>query len=1522
MILKHAWTPVVVVLLGLSLAPACLPAETDPVGSSGLTQLSDTPQWQSPNHKYRRGAWGDYDADGDLDLALNRGPQHDPWLEVWSGTGSSLTGPVWSAAGAEQGQGVAWADWDLDGDLDLAVAVAGPSTVLASVCVYQNDGGALSLAWDSDDASYPSMTVTIDEAWSVSWGDWDQDGYPDLAAGVNGGLVMYLNTGGDLEFGFSDYLVSRPYEIAWGDWDGDSDPDLVLANYSWTAPNRSVQLLENDAGVLVDQGLHTQSDSQRDVALGDWDGDGDLDLASAGDELSLWRNVGTWTPVEEWSIQLNAWSVDLADWDGDGDLDLGVGLWEDDDRVYENQGGVPFVLAWTATVAQEVNQTERVRWADMDGDSDPDLLTVGNSNNLYMSERSRVYGNLGPHTSLQAIASWAPSTVTDSTALAWGDVDGDGDLDLAVGTAQYGPVRLHLNQGQALGLDSVAAWTSTETEATTSLAWGDFDGDGDLDLAVGNGSFQPTRVYAGDGAGGLSLAWTSTLTNSTTAVAWADLDGDGDLELAEGNTGAADRVYDFDLAAPSVAWDSGSLAGSSQALAWGDVEGDGDQDLAVAVAGGADLLYLNEAGTLEAIASWDSDEVDASTSLAWADHDGDGNLDLAVGCDGQADRLHLNVAGVLSETATWVSQEIASSTALAWGDPDNDGDLDLAVATVGAADRVHYRTVDGLETEASWLSDEVEDSLDVAWADADLDGDADLAFAITAGADRLHDNLLVGASLLPNNPTRPRLDGVSNALGESLALVGAGLGQLPLVGDPITVHFTLFDAEDDVAPRVRLEYSRLGGGQWLEGPSVTQLAASANGTAHSIDWSLGDSGFAGADGVALRLVVVAQSPTRVAFPIQRAEVSATSPPLRLYKCFPTDGDGDGWDCALDCDDVDAGAYPGAPETVDDGVDQDCDGCDTITCYEDLDGDSFHANVWAAELPCACDAFQSVTPGDCDDQNSTVSPAAYDVPDDALDQDCSGAPATTCYLDADDDGFGTSDTVIADGDCTTVPGASDSTDDCDDADPAAYPGAVEFCDAVDSDCDGSLVDEFDDTDGDADPDCVDVDDDGDGDADLTDCAPLDALVFSGAPESCDGVDSDCDGSLVDGFDDTDGDGEPDCVDVDDDGDGDPDVTDCAPLDASMHAAAVEACDAVDSDCDGSLVDGFDDTDGDGDPDCTDPDDDGDGDADATDCAPLDALVFSGASESCDAVDSDCDGSLVDEFDDTDGDGEPDCVDEDDDGDGDPDATDCEPLNDQIHADAEEDCEDGIDSDCDGSQVDEFPDFDGDAIPDCLDTDADGDGHTSTTDCDALDPDTYPGAQELCDGRDNDCDGGLPADEQDVDQDGSMPCAGDCDDGDAEVGPGQQEACNGLDDDCDGAAAPGETDGDGDGYLACAECDDAAEGVHPGADEACDGLDTDCDGVVPTDEGDQDGDGWTGCGGDCDDGSGEVNPDIDEALHCGDAVDNDCDGAEEEGLEDPDCLAGCGCSATLRTQPAGGAAVALLLIPGLVARRRRR
>jgi len=132
-------------------------------------------------------------------------------------------------------------------------------------------------------------------------------------------------------------------------------------------------------------------------------------------------------------------------------------------------------------------------------------------------------------------------------------------------------------------------------------------------------------------------------------------------------------------------------------------------------------------------------------------------------------------------------------------------------------------------------------------------------------------------------------------------------------------------------------------------------------------------------------------------------------------------------------------------------------------------------------------------------------------------------------------------------------------------------------------------------------------------------------------------------------------------------------------------------------------------------------------------------------------------------------------------------------------------------------------------DSYDTECDGD-------CDDTKSTVNPGAEEICDGLDNDCDGVIPANENDVDNDGYMVCEGDCDDSNPEINPGATEVCNGIDDNCDGVIPANESDVDNDGYMVCeGDCDDSNPEINPRATEVCNGIDDDCDEKIDTGEG---------------------------------------------------------------------------------------
>ena len=432
----------------------------------------------------------------------------------------------------------------------------------------------------------------------------------------------------------------------------------------------------------------------------------------------------------------------------------------------------------------------------------------------------------------------------------------------------------------------------------------------------------------------------------------------------------------------------------------------------------------------------------------------------------------------------------------------------------------------------------------------------------------------------------------------------------------------------------------------------------------------------------------------------------------------------------------------------------------------------------------------------------------------------------------------------------------------------------------------------------------------------DCNDADAAIFPGQPEICNGVDDDCDASTADPtssfYADTDADGFGDVAGVIDacvapEGY----VTtagECGDDDATVNPDAEERCDGADNNCDGTTDEGlasstfFRDSDGDGfgdDAEVVEACDAPEGHVStAGDCDDSAVEVFPGGEELCDGADNNCDG-IADEglalstfFPDSDGDGYGD------------DALaveacaapaehvttagDCDDSAEAIFPGGDELC-DGVDNNCDGAvdelgQLTAYPDADGDGYGDPsapqLVCELSSSFVSDSSDCDDTNAAVSPGAAELCDGVDQDCDGtvdngatDLQTWYDDLDADGygdgatgTIDCtpppytsgvAGDCDDADADRYPGNVETCDSIDQDCDGVADNdaidaliGYTDDDADGYGLSAEsfvgcelatglameggdCDDGDPNAHPAAEESCDGVDQDCDGLVDND-----------------------------------------------------------------------------------------
>ena len=579
-----------------------------------------------------------------------------------------------------------------------------------------------------------------------------------------------------------------------GDLDGDGDADMVVgSNIFHVEAFRRVY--HNDGNGHFDEipgaGVPLLVTNTSALHLGDLDLDGFLDLveANAGGQNALLRNDGTGAFIDAtFGLPADADTTTCAalfDYDGDADLDIVFGNFGQQNRLLANNGGLAFGDV-TGLLPGDASSTIAIAVGDVDLDLDLDLLF--GSIDFVPDPNQLAINTAGTFT----FAPFPQPNGIETTAVALVDVDQDTDLDAIIGLR--GQDELYLNDGTAtftpaagaLPLIASAQWTSQITA-------GDVDGDGDVDLALGGTDptclCTPTVLLLNDGAG--VFATSSTFPDDIFpgfSESFVDVDGDGDLDFINNGSTLAlnDGAGAFTLTDrwPGYGFQVGFLG-----VAIGDLDGDGAPDL-VAVGpdnssvrmnrdgsfeelvgalplppfyqgGAVDLGDVDQDGDLDALLSpatllagdGTGSFTDASTQLptlpflktkdvALVDLDGDGDLDAMIADQNTPNWLLLNDgSGTYSDHSSALPPGVVNTEQLAFADVDADGDVDVLHANFYTPNRLDLNDgAGGFQIAIGLLPVDSDSTTDLDVGDVDADGDVDVVFANAPQQDRLYVN--------------------------------------------------------------------------------------------------------------------------------------------------------------------------------------------------------------------------------------------------------------------------------------------------------------------------------------------------------------------------------------------------------------------------------------------------------------------------------------------------------------------------------------------------------------------------------------------------------------------------------------------------------------------------------------------------------------------------------------------------------------------------------------------------------------
>lgn len=376
-----------------------------------------------------------------------------------------------------------------------------------------------------------------------------------------------------------------PVRVCIADIDGDGRPDLVASSaldgnisiYQNVITNGSLTNGSFASRRIVLPMLSTSSNNPIDLAIADVDGDGKLDILATDSNdglISIFRNIGTNSTLTTNSFadrvdiltDAGVRCIAVQDLNQDGKADIVVGNSQQDTvSIFENQSTPGAISFAPPVVLNAAAGPTAVIIADIDGDGNPDIVTANNgllASPVAIFQNPGITGDIDTNSFLPRV-DFAGNSLADTLAV--GDLDGDGKLDIVVGSISGQTVSVYRNVSSPvlLNANSFAAPVDfTNSSAVTSVALADIDGDRKLDIAFLAGATNTFSVYRNLStpgsftAGSLAARTDFPAGANPNGVALGDLNGDGRPDVVFGNfdddTISIYRNNSTIVAAPSI----------------------------------------------------------------------------------------------------------------------------------------------------------------------------------------------------------------------------------------------------------------------------------------------------------------------------------------------------------------------------------------------------------------------------------------------------------------------------------------------------------------------------------------------------------------------------------------------------------------------------------------------------------------------------------------------------------------------------------------------------------------------------------------------------------------------------------------------------------------------------------------------------------------------------------------------------------------------------------------------------------